>query len=487
MGYKELIINDRGEEIGIQSGCTPPEVIDNGNERYSEDLLVSVRMEFQYLIQMDESADITEVLNLADYQFEEFVFNDYIDCQGSSRRNKVRRHMQSLPGGGFYQHDQTMGVSSLPAETIAADLECADGLIEEGQKCLVVEGGVTIFFEQLSNIDKSYKEYDLVLFIKKQMDDGVDIIQDERVKGLVFIQGKNLEFDRGESVVSNLIRNDEDMKPVSNSITVTGSLVIGSAMLLLLGVIVAVMKRRRTRGYAEKNPAVLEMLDREYDGEFDEETCEFEEFTPPRKKYHSGFGDASFPVGLREVRHNKGSKYVQITANTSRQGQENSTIPVRVIETSNGKYPVSIEDNGAPGQKVKLISSGWNDEIEVDRVSDKDLDFFTPTKGGKRQSRKSNSGESFFPIPLSKKREKSLSEVSQDVHYCTSATCQQCQRNSENRIKFVSSYECVEVDYASSTGNSSDKISDRTDKTLDFSKPAMHERLYGNINDTLDL
>jgi len=576
MRTREVVYDENGNEIGIQSGCPPPNEIGNGDERYAEDTLVPVKVEFQYLIVMEESANVSEVLKTVDAQFQEFVFDEYVSCQGNTRNRQRQRQRQrhrrtqDLGNGNFYQVDQAMGVSSLPQETPANGLACADTLTQQGdgQKCIVVDGGLTLFFEKESGSNGSLKEYELLLFLKEQMDDnpakiivGDNDDKSDSIKGLVFVQAKNLYFDRGESVVSNLVREEGGLTDPSptDGITYTGALLIGSAMFLLLGAIVAAFKRKRTKGYAQRDAAVLEMLDREYDGDFDgdeEKDIEFEEFVPPRrKKFHSGYGDASFPVPLKEVHCNSNTKkkYMQMQ-NVENYDDENDheqrysrpkkkqdsdsspTFPVILTETLNGRYRTSeteADGGGVPRHKVKIISSQWDDEIEIDvdkssdRISDKTLYFSTPMTKKQQQSKSrksgntsSGGGQSLFPIKTSEPRNGRLFSVSrrarqaaagaggkkndissqlqypyQDVHHCESANCQQCQRNSKkNSIKFISSYEGIEVDYSDpffssscSSSDVNDTSSDRiSDRTIDFSKPTMHERLYGNQN-TLDL
>lgn len=414
IGINEVIQNESGQEIGTKSGCAAPDGINSS--RYAEEVITEVKVEFVYLVKIKEQEQESdnenaknEILQSLDYDMQSFVFENYVECQGllsSSRRRKNReRQMQELPNGEFYNTELPMAVSSLPSETVSIEVGCAENI--PGEQCVVVDGGVSLYFEKEASVNPSYEENLLLLFLKDAMDKGgirrdlretfgTDV--DDRILGLVFVSGKNLQFDRGETLVGSLFLDDDSLSNSNPILSLTGGIIIASAIIVLIGLFAAGVKRRRTTRYSRNNPAVLDILDKDYDGHFDDQdTYEFNSLSPSRKSRNLQFSTNEY--------HNQGKK-------------DSNYFPISLMETRNGQcFPVSREIVNEDHAKT------------------------------------------------------------QDVHYCKSSLCMECNRSSGNRVKFIPSIDEIEGDFDSS--RSYDRVSDGT---LDFSKPQMAQRSYDTKN-----
>ena len=352
IGQNEAIPGaNAGEIIGYKSACKAPGEIDI--IRYAEKNVNEIQVQFQYLIRMVESIDgsQSEVVNEVDYQLHSFVFENYIQCQGLISR---RRKTQLLANGEFYDNDKAIGVSSLPTDTINSQYSI------DNKEFVLVDGGLSLFYEEDASVNPSNEEYNLALFIKNAMDDDqiTDLIKsnDSRVESVEFIKGPNLEGSV-ESLVGSLTLEEDIV--VTNSVTLTGGMFIGAALLILVGLLAVARKRRRSiySGLDKRDPVMMDILD-------DEDT------------------DVSFPIGLND---------------------EDATFPIRLTETRNGKSkPVSRNINGVKSKiqnvhqctsalclqcqqgsqsQIKFISSGLYDDVETasDWLSDATLDFSRPT------------------------------------------------------------------------------------------------------------
>ena len=459
MRIDEPIYGSNNQIIGTKSGCTSPTQINPA--RFAERSLTGVQVRFQYLLQMVEGSDVRDVLGNVDDALGNFVFEGYIECQ-DDRSLSVRRLSYSSSYSSYsktekvrdlqsvYDPDQPMGVSTLPMETQDPDLQCSNRKTRNNADCIVVDGGISIFFERDADVNPALKKYELLLFLRDSMDSKSFQVEDTRVLGMDFVQAYDLEFDRGESIVgvSGLNRSDDYIKSDGPVISVTGSLFIASALLVILGAMVAFVKRKRINGYSQKNPAMLEALDKEYEGDFndddqDQNTFPFEDFSPQRNSYAGHRDGMNFPVTL--------------------------------VETKQG---------------TKIYSSFFDDDEKTtssQRSKKRRMRSYSPTS--------TNDDDCVFPVQLSETRDgyrypvsrnmtqpKSIDREAQDVHYCTSANCAICQRNAKDKIRFIPSSEFMqEIEIVDVDG--SDRISD---KTLDFSKPYMNDRYYNN-QDTVHL
>lgn len=333
-----------------------------------------------------------------------------------------------------------MGVSSLPIETISTEFRCSEE--KEGEKCVVVDGGVSIFFEEEADVNPSDQEFQLLLHIKEEMGKGnIGTNNDDRIKGLVFVKGKNLMVDRGDTLVGKFVDvNDNEVKSANSGIGVASGLIIGCAILMFIATLAAVIRgRSRTSGFATSNPRALQILDTEYDGNGDDEDntmlfSEFSEFTPTRSRQQ----DMSFPVVFNENTKLGKKKYLN-------------------MEVSEAEDEMGYEVYGSDRRKKRHRVVGEEEERYAHTSFPVKL---TETHNGKR-----------FPVS---REIVNHDPRTHDVHYCTSSLCQ-CKQDAKNKIQFISSdsIEDVELELASSW----DRISDRT---YDYSKPSMNVRSYDN-------
>jgi hypothetical protein len=452
MTVKEKMFDINGVEIGIKSGCAPPKVEGIDEDRYAEENLKELTFQFHYLVEF-EDADENEILKTLDYAFEEFIFNDFITCQGETDTNTsirglrhdnyrgTSRRTQALKNGKIYDKDLPMGVSSLPRDKLSTDYECESKRKKGPKKCMVIEGGTSIFFEREADINSENQGNLLMFDLKDKMKDWEIASDDKRIKKIELTKWGDESIGSSEAIVK-LNRNDDESKQVKPKISLTGSVVITTAALIMIAGILAIVRMRRNSGYAEKNLGVHAILDKEYDGDFsDDDDDHFNQFSPDRKKFRQGNDDMQFPVILTESRHKHGSKkYLQM-----RTGSTDPDEFSQLSQQGRKRRRQTSEQQGFASFPVKM----------------------TETRNGKS-------------FPVSRGYEKKRSEV--DVHKCTSALCKECGPNSKSRIQFISSndwYDDIEVDF----DNFSDKVSDRT---MDFSKPSMQDRFY-DIKNTVYL
>jgi len=424
MNIDEPIYDSNGIQIGIGSGCPTPKELDP--TRYKQEDLKSITIEYQYSMQVDEDYDFTDdMLANIDSDVQHFMFENYVNCQGTDvddndnssgglRRHRHRhRRAQLLANGEFYDKNQIIGVSTLPADKFnnQEDVTCTDQIA--GKKCIIVDAGVTVYLEQNANVNTELEKYQVLLFLSSNMDTIIlNSIDDESSfpTGPFFVGNQDFNIGSGEALVSGLNTGDDiEIEDTTEGVSAMGGLVIGSSAFLVIGAFAALRQKRKNRYSGVNNESVLDELDKEYDGSRDRDpdspfdldernTIESSEITPPRLK-------------------------VRRMNNDERPGSSTSKL----------SFPVVLSE----------------------------------TRNGKR-----------FPISRSLTNQTIYEQV-QDVHQCTSATCTMCRKgNAKSRIRFIDTrewYDDIEVDldedndYDDRSG--SDRISDRTEKTLDFSKP----------------
>lgn len=483
----ESIYDSQNVQIGVKSGCKAPAGVDDA--RYAEKVLNYVQVRFQYLLYLDENANVDDALKEADILIGAFVFDDYIQCQdddddgggsGNVRyvRNRILQDVStSTTVSGSYNPHKPMGISSLPVEIENSNLQCAKSKTKNrnNQECVVVDGGVSLIFERDADFNEYLEKYQLLIHLRDAMDDkslldyvqkdisivrsgdGDDTRKGSVIKDMDFVQGMDLEFDRNEATVGRLDRSDAFIQNDKNVLSLAGGLFIAFAALVFVVAIAAVVKRRRTSGFGRRDPDVLRALDEEYEGRLDNNE---------EDEDGDRLGDLNFPVQLVETRSS-------------------------TVKKGNKKY-ASV-------------------------YSDDDDDLYSTTSHGSKKRRMGGGDHHVgsFPIKLSETRNgrrypvsrNSLSAYNmrrhtQDVHQCISANCQICERQHGNdasgsgfggsKIRFVSTspindgidgpFDEIEVTFGDD--GQSDRISDRT---LDFSKPAnMNGRSYDN-QDTVHL
>ncbi len=376
----EVIYDENNNEIGIKSACKAPKQIDS--LRYAERTIQQIEVEFQYLIRIikktsngggiingaGNSNNITndDILHSMDYKLHSFVYDNYIQCQGYETRRKKRR-TQLLDNGEFYNSDVPIGVSSLPIDTINNAYKCNNN--NDDETCLVVDGGISLFYEEDANFNPSNEEYQSLLFIKNAMDNNeitLSSLDDnyEYIVETTFVKGRNI-VDRGESLVGSIFLDDDELRS-QKQITVSGGMFIGITFVILFGLLAAVIKRKRSiySGLNRNDPIMSDILDDEYE--------------PKNEEYKNR---VMFPVELPSPTPNNhnGKRYLQ-------QMMVNGEQNVHYCSSS-----LCLECN-QKNSKIKFVrSSDWIDdgiEMEIDglsdsRISDKTLDFSRPTMNGR--------------------------------------------------------------------------------------------------------
>lgn len=293
MKVDEPIYDEGANEIGIESKCDAPDGIDES--RYTDAVSQEMKVQFQYSIRIKDTdddpigdSDVKEILDSVDYDIQRNLFDDYITCQGLSSR--IRRTATSnsenpleengleerkteivLSNGENYSADEPIGVSSLKPDVLSTESDCAKKTVN--QKCVIVNGGVTIYFEEEAMYSSKLKRYQILSHLKESMsDDEIGIGVENRIIGLAFTQGSNVDFGRDETPAVPSNRNYDGwlarMSSSSPLISTTGGLIIGSAVCLFFGAVGALFKKKRTRslGYNSRDiPADLEIWDRTND------------------------------------------------------------------------------------------------------------------------------------------------------------------------------------------------------------------------------
>jgi hypothetical protein len=91
------IVGTKFVDGGIQQGCTVPSNMDDSN--FAEESVKRVPISFVYTIRFKTSANENIVQSDIEKDFQNFVFNNYINCEvdNSNRRRIVERARTSFP------------------------------------------------------------------------------------------------------------------------------------------------------------------------------------------------------------------------------------------------------------------------------------------------------------------------------------------------------------------------------------------------------
>lgn len=351
-----IIVDANGDE-GIQNGCAVP--ADASDVEFAQATVRTVQVDFLYLLKYAKNATIEQILNDLDRDFAQFIFDNYITCPTDT-----------------FDVNKPIGIWSAPMDSVADDFVCSKQ--DEDTICLAIEGSFTMLYPTNAGIVLSAEEEAVLGFVKDAIEAMGTRIRRELqetptfsssnsdIKELVYIGKRNeVTFAQG-GLIARATGQDEQF--VGNEkLSTTGGVLIGSSVIIVLGILFAADRRRKTK----KDSDVVTLRNKsgyaEYDADDSFHGISTTEVLTPTS---SPDRDVKFPLRLPVVTPGESSNYSSARYFTQNVHHCNSAT-------------CHVCQNQQDPEFIRLNNLHEDMEIDYSRASSGTLDFdFEPEARG---------------------------------------------------------------------------------------------------------
>ncbi len=197
-------------------------------------------MDFLYVVRYRtddaDSDQQAKIIHAMEKDFHSLIFDSYVKCDDFwPQLRSLREENMNKP----------IGASSLPIDKPAEELACTE--TKKGEKCLPINGGITIIYPVESDINTELAGYDVLEFMMNAAKDGTLVSSDPAVVGVDYhgkLGAKSIPADSSEDLVasSNVqdeFGNESIITPFTLLVAVASVIIVGSALYLI---------KMRTRG-----------------------------------------------------------------------------------------------------------------------------------------------------------------------------------------------------------------------------------------------
>lgn len=229
---QQLILDANGTEI-VQNGCAvPPQA---SPVEFAEASIRQVVVEFIFLVRYKKDAASEQIIKDLDRELAQFVFDNFIECPTSE-----------------FKINDPIGTLSSPVDFISQDFICAEQRTDTS--CLAIEASFTILYPTNAELVVLAAEEAVLRFLKDAMNmmnrfrrtlqitpeftsSNPDVTQ------VVYV-GKRNEISISQSGIISSATSQEYEKLGGNRLSTIGGILVGSAIVVVLGIFFVVKKKR---------------------------------------------------------------------------------------------------------------------------------------------------------------------------------------------------------------------------------------------------
>mmetsp|Transcript_12914 Transcript_12914/g.24256 ORF Transcript_12914/g.24256 Transcript_12914/m.24256 type:complete len:644 (+) Transcript_12914:194-2125(+) len=265
-----VISGTKNIDGGIQQGCPVPPNMDESN--FAEESVKRVPISFVYSIRFRNSANEKKVLSDIENDFQDFVFNEYINCD----LQPINRHNRQLIETASFQHleqhqqdiarqnqemDGPIGASSAPMDERATDMLCAKNDNDNQEICRVMDGKFVLIFADIADISESEQELLVLTAIMNAIKDGSFKPSNSDTTVLEYIGKRDGGFLSQAGIIPSITETDTSIQGSDRSgVSVMGGVIMGASFFIITLALFAGYHRKRIAHFERVNQGALTRL-----------------------------------------------------------------------------------------------------------------------------------------------------------------------------------------------------------------------------------
>ena len=232
---------------GIQEGCPVPAYMSDSN--FAEASVKNITGSFIYAIVFDkvesganEEEVIASYVHDLEMELQDFVFNDYVDCNSMVWEGGIRK-LQDL--------DRPIGASNVPVDERSTEFVCSG--TTKGRTCVPMNGQFTLLYTAEAAISPYEEEMKVLTAMMNAYKDG-DLNSGNSNVSVEFYGKKGDPFSSQTGIVVPRSTAQDMAEGDQDNVSATGGVMI-AASVLVLGLALFAGDRRRRNVRIEKNRA----------------------------------------------------------------------------------------------------------------------------------------------------------------------------------------------------------------------------------------